>query len=386
MADYYELLGIPRDATNEQIKKAYRQLALLYHPDRNAGSKEAEEKFKEVTAAYEVLRDPEKRARYDRYGEAAFAGGGADFQHFDFADALSIFMRDFGGLMGLDVSFGMRTVRGRERSRKRRGEDVRLRLPITLAEVASGTTKRLQVATLVGCEACGATGSKDGASPVPCSTCGGTGEVRRVQRSMLGQLVSVMPCRTCGGEGSMIAQPCPVCLGEGRKRDEREVEIEIPPGVTSENYLTMRGNGNAGFAGGPPGDLIVLIDVEEDERFVRDGRDIISEVRITFSQAALGTEVEVPTVEGGKADLTVPAGTQHGQMLRIRGRGLASLEGRGRGDHLVRVSVWTPQDLSPEEEKLFRRLGEIERPAPEVTSRDSDPGFWAKVKEALGGG
>lgn len=384
MADYYEILGVRRDATEEEIKKAYRRLALQYHPDRNEGSKEAEEKFKEVTAAYEVLRDPEKRALYDRYGEAGLKGAPGGFPGFDFAQAVEIFMRDFGGL-GFEEIF-MRPGRRGRRPSGRRGENVRVRVPLTLAEVATGTRKTIRLAVLDPCDSCRGTGSRGGAAPVPCAACDGTGEVRRVQRSLFGQFMSVTPCPTCGGEGWRIAERCPACGGEGRVRVEREIEVEIPAGVTSENFLTLRGQGHAGVAGGARGDLIVLIEVAEDERFVRDGQNVIYTLPITFAQAALGDEVEVPTVEGGRVRLTIPRGVQHGHMLRLRGKGLPSVDGGPRGDQYVRILVWTPRELSPEEEALFRRLREVERPPPAHAEGASGQGFWAKVKEVLGGG
>lgn len=386
MEDYYEILGVPRNATEEEIKKAYRRLALKYHPDRNEGSKEAEEKFKEVTAAYEVLRDPEKRALYDRYGEAGLKGGAGGFPGFDFAQAVEIFMRDFGGFGGFEEIFarpGRR--RGAARSRGQRGENIRVRVPLTLTEVATGTRKKIRLGVLDPCESCSGTGSRGGAAPVACQACGGTGEVRRVQRSMFGQFMSVTPCRTCGGEGWRIAERCPGCGGEGRVRVEREIEVEIPAGVSSENFLTLRGQGHAGVAGGARGDVIVLMEVAEDERFVREGQNVIYALPITFSQAALGDEVEVPTVEGGCVRITIPRGVQHGELLRIRGKGLPSVDGGPRGDQYVRVVVWTPRELSPEEEAVFRMLREVEQAPPAQPERGSGQGFWAKVKEALGG-
>ena len=276
MADYYELLGVSRSADTEEIKKAYRQLALKYHPDRNEGSKEAEERFKEVTEAYEVLRDPEKRAVYDRYGDQGLKGraGPGGFGGFDFADAIEVFMRDFGGFSGFEDLFGMRGART-QRMASRKGQTVRLRLPLTLKDVAHGATRKLRVALLDSCDACSGSGSEGGTAPSPCGACGGSGEERHVQRSVFGQFVSVQPCRACGGEGRVIANPCATCRGEGRVRSEREVEVEVPPGVTSENFITLRGQGSVGPRGGPRGDLVVLLEVQEDPRFVRDGSDLI---------------------------------------------------------------------------------------------------------------
>jgi molecular chaperone DnaJ len=389
MSDYYQLLGVPRDADGEQIKKAYRKLALQYHPDRNDGSKEAEERFKEVTEAYEVLRDSEKRALYDRYGKQGVRGAGAGpgSAGFDFNEAIDIFMRDFGGFAGfggLEDLFGQRGARS-QRTATRRGKTVRIRLPLTLAEVATGVTKKVRVSLLEQCEACEGSGAEAGTAPSVCGTCGGSGEERLVQRSIVGQFVSVQPCRTCGGEGQVIERPCPRCSAEGRVRVEREIDVEVPAGVTSENFLTLRGRGSVGPRGGPRGDLVVLLEVEEDQRFVRDGSDLIHELLVTFAQAALGAEVEVPTIEG-MARVTVPAGIQSGEALRLRGLGLPELNGGVRGDQIVRIVVWTPTDLTSDQERLLRELAEVEHGAPATVRRGTHKGFWSRVKEALTGG
>ncbi len=385
MADYYELLGVPRAADAEEIKKAYRQLALKHHPDRNEGSKEAEERFKEVTEAYEVLRDAEKRAVYDRYGEQGLKGrpGPGGFGGFDFADAIEVFMRDFGGFSGLEDLFGGRGGRT-SRMASRKGQTVRLRLPLTLQDVASGVRKTLRVSLLDSCDQCGGTGAEAGASAAVCGVCGGAGEERHVQRSVFGQFVSVQPCRTCGGEGRVIENPCTTCRGDGRVRREQDVEVEVPAGVTSENFLTLRGQGSVGPRGGPRGDLVVLLEVQEDPRFIRDGVDLVFELPVTFGQAALGTEVDVPTVDG-TAKVSIPQGIQSGELLRLRGLGLPELNGTSRGDQLVRVVVWTPSDMSTAQEELLRQLREIESPAPESIHRKGRQGFWSKVKEAFSG-
>ncbi len=383
MADYYERLGVSRDATTEEVKKAYRKLALKYHPDRNEGSKDAEARFKEVTEAYEVLRDSEKRATYDRFGEQGLRGGqgGAGFGGFDFADAIQVFMRDFGGFGGFEEIFGGRG--GGARSREPgKGQTLRVRLPLTLLDVARGVTKKLRVAVLDPCEDCGGSGAEPGTSPSPCRSCGGSGEERVVQRSVFGQFVSVRPCSTCGGEGRVIESPCGKCRGDGRIRTERELEVEVPQGVGSENFLTLRGQGNTGPRGGPKGDIIVLLDVQEDPRFRRNGEDLLFDLAITFGQAALGAEVEIPTVEA-TARLTIPAGLQSGEVLRLRGQGLPGLHGRGRGDQLVRVRVWTPRKLNKEQERILKELMELEDAPPEEAGSAEEKGFWSKVKEAF---
>ncbi len=272
MSDFYEILGVPRDADEATLKRAYRRLAMEYHPDRNNGDRIAEAKFKEVTEAYEVLRDPEKRAVYDRYGEAGIKGGAGQaygFHPFDLSEALNIFMRDFGGggaFGGFEELFG-----GGHHARQaaRQGNDLKAAVSLTLEDVATGTKKTLKYKVLVPCEACGGSGAKAGTQPQTCRTCGGSGEVRRAQRSIFGQFLSVSPCPTCGGEGRVIAEPCQICRGDGRTRTDRTVAVDVPPGVSSSNYITLRGQGHAGPRGGPAGDLVVMLEVEDDERFER---------------------------------------------------------------------------------------------------------------------
>ncbi len=385
MADYYDILGVPRDADPEQIKKAYRKLAMEHHPDRNLGSPDAEERFKELSEAYEVLKDPQRRAAYDRFGKEGLRGGGFGdpFQGgFDLHDAIEIFMRDFGGAGGFEEIFGRRRRSGRRRSGS--GETLRVRLPVSLKDVITGATKTIRISVLESCEACGGSGSGDEHGPETCPTCAGRGEERIAQRSVFGQFVSVAVCRTCGGEGTVIRQPCATCHGEGRVRTEKEVEVEVPPGVTSDNYITLRGRGNVGTRGGPRGDIMVLLEVEEDERFRREGRHLLTDLVVTFAQAALGAEVEVPTVEG-TAQVDVPAGIQSGQVVRIRGHGFPDLNGGRRGDLMVRVRVWTPTELSGEQRALFTKLREAEDPAPKrVDEREAGSGgFWSKVREAF---
>jgi molecular chaperone DnaJ len=392
MADYYELLDVPRDADPEQIKKAYRKLAMKYHPDRNNGSKEAEERFKELTEAWEVLRDPERRARYDRFGpEAARAGGpGGGFAGgFDLQDALEMFMRDFGGGGGggFEDLFAGQRRRSRTRGGTRKGETVRVTLPLTLAEVVHGATRTLRIRLLESCGRCNGTGSADGAAPAPCGTCGGTGEERVAQRSVFGQFVSLTTCRTCRGEGVVIPTPCEVCHGEGRVRGEGQVEVEVPAGVTAENYITLRGQGNVGPRGGARGDIMVMLEVAEDPRFVREGNHLVVDVPVTFAQAALGDRIEVPAVEG-PVEVDLPAGIQSGQALRVRGRGVPELNGRGRGDLIARIRVWTPESLTSAQRELLQSLRELEDPAPEGAPGSEEDagarrGFWSRVKEAF---
>jgi molecular chaperone DnaJ len=376
MADFYEILGVPRDADADTIKRAYRRLAMEHHPDRNQGSSEAEEQFKKITRAYDVLRDPEKRSSYDRFGERGVGGGGGGtYGGFDFSDALEIFMRDFGGFGGFE---GGRQSRGAREA----GSNIRVRLSLSLAEVASGVAKTIRVSVLETCGTCTGSGAAPGSAPVTCSTCNGSGQERIAQRSVFGQFVSVMPCRRCAGEGRVIEQPCVTCRGDGRVRREKNVEVEVPAGVGSDNYLTMRGSGNVGPRGGPAGDLLVLFEVEEDSRFTRDGANLLHDLAISFGQAALGDRVEVPTVDG-VATVTVPSGIQSGTVLRLRGHGLPQLDGRGRGDQMIRVHVWTPERLSSEQEKVMIRLRELEDAPPVPSESRERKGFWSRVKEAL---
>jgi molecular chaperone DnaJ len=373
VSDFYVLLGVAREATEAEIKKAYRKLAMEFHPDRNP-SPQAEGRFKEITEAYEVLRDPQKRAAYDRYGKAGVGAGasGFGFHHVDLSEALNIFMRDFGGFESL---FG-----GGRRSRtdERRGQDIRVTVRLTLTEVALGAKRSVKLKSLERCTACQGSGAKSGSKPTTCSSCNGSGEVRRAARSMFGQFISVAPCPTCGGEGTVIQQPCEVCRGEGRVRGERTVSVDIPAGVSTNNYLTLRGEGAVGPRNGPKGDLLVMLDIKDDERFERQGDDLIYDLPLSFSQAALGGDYQIPTPYGDER-LHVPGGTQPETVLRMRGRGLPVLGQDSKGDLLVRVHVWTPESLTDEQERLFQELAKLEGEPPKRS-----PGFWSKLKEALG--
>ncbi len=375
MADFYGVLEVERTASDEEIKKAYRRLAMKFHPDRNNGAKEAEERFKEITEAYDVLRDPQKRAAFDRYGEAGLRGGAGGFHHVDLSEALGIFMRDFGGLGGLESLFGMGAA-----ADPRAGADVKITVPLTLAEVATGVEKKILIRVLEPCAKCDGSGAESGSKSQTCPTCSGRGEVRRAQRSFFGQFVSVTTCPTCHGEGKVVHTPCKVCRGEGRIRGEREVTVQIPPGVATGQYMTLRDAGNAGVRGGHRGDVHVLFEVADDPRFERDGEDLYTEVLTTYPQLALGSQVSVPTV-AGHTTLDVPAGTQSGQVFHLRGRGLPRVNSGGVGDLHVRVQLWTPERLTEDERQIIGRLGELQ---PGVPADGRSKGFWAKMKEALG--
>jgi molecular chaperone DnaJ len=346
---------------------------MQYHPDRN-GAADAEARFKEIAEAYEVLIDPEQRQLYDRYGEAGLKGGAAGFHHVDLSEALNIFMRDFGGLGGFEAIFGG----GRQQAEARRGQDIRVTVKLSLQEVATGAKRTIKLKTMLPCDNCAGTGAAKGSRPMPCAACGATGEVRRATRSMFGQFVAVSPCPTCQGEGVVIQDPCEVCRGDGRTRGERSVPVEIPAGVSSNNYITLRGQGAAGPRKGPAGDLLILLEVKDDERFERQGDDLYYDLPLSFSKAALGVTVAVPTPYGEER-LPVPAGVQAGTVLRIRGKGLPRLGASGAGDLNVRVHIWTPQSLTAEQRALFEALGKVEGEPPKESG-----GFWSRLKEALG--
>jgi molecular chaperone DnaJ len=377
--DYYAVLGVARGASEAEIKKAYRKLAMTYHPDRNNGDKAAEEKFKEITEAYEVLCDPEQRATYDRYGEAGSRGAGSagfGFGHVDLSEALNVFMRDFGGLGGFDAIFGGE----RARRDRHRGADLKVTLKLTLADVATGTTKTVRVRTLDRCTTCGGSGARSGAHPTTCGTCGGTGEVRRSTRSMFGQFLAVSPCPSCAGEGTVILDPCPKCQGDGRVKAEKTVEIEVPAGVADHHYLTVRGQGVPGPRNGPPGDLTAVLEIAEDPRFERHGDDLIHDLPVSFTQAALGGEVTVPTPFGDTV-LKIHAGTQTGTMYRVRGKGLPRLGEGGHGDLHVRVHVWTPTHLTAEQRERLERLAEVEGAPPKEGNAGRK--LWEEIRRAF---
>jgi molecular chaperone DnaJ len=374
MADFYKVLGIARDASDDEIKKSYRKLAMQYHPDRNGGSKEAEERFKEITEAYDVLRDGNKRAVFDRYGEEGLHRHGPQPHHVDLSEALGIFMRDFGGFSGFEEMFG-----GGSRGNQRSGADIKITMPLTLAEVMTGIEKNIVVKLLDPCDRCEGTGAEPGTKPQRCATCAGSGEVRRAQRSFFGQFVSVAPCPTCAGQGKTIDIPCKRCKGEGRSRGEHTITVPIPAGVATGQYLMLRGQGSVGPLGGPRGDILVAFEVEDDPRFERDGADLYTEVLVTYSQLVMGADVQAPYI-GTTISLRVPSGTQSGQLFQLRGRGLPRVNASGSGDLNVRVQLWTPQSMSDEEQKLVRTLRDVESAPPATRPR----GFWSRMKDALG--
>lgn len=376
MADFYATLGVARNASESDIKLAYRKLAMTWHPDRNNGSREAEEKFKEITEAYDVLRDPGKRATYDRFGEAGLRGGSGGFHHVDLSEALNIFMRDLGGFAGFGDLFG---GGGGGETGPRSGSDIRITFPLRLSEVATGVERTLPAKLLVTCDRCDGKGAEPGTEAARCATCAGAGEVRRAQRSFFGQVISVTPCPTCAGEGTVITSPCRKCRGEGRVRQEEQITIRIPAGVATGQYMTMRGAGNVGPRGGGRGDILIVFEVEEDPRFERDGEDLYCEVLVTYPQLVLGADVEVPTISSS-VTLHVPPRTESGQVFHLKGRGLPRVNASGIGDLHIRLQLHTPDTMIEEEERLIKRLGEIQVAPLERRAK----GFWSKVKESLG--
>jgi molecular chaperone DnaJ len=378
--DYYEVLGISRSASQEEIKKAYRKLAVKFHPDKNPGDAKAEEQFKEATEAYEVLKDGQKRRQYDQLGHAAFSQGpgpsNQGFGGFDLSDALRAFVRDFGGFGDIDDLFASGGRRGR---RRQRGQDLQVRLPLTLEEIATGVEKKIKLNKLKPCDVCHGSGAASGSERQTCPTCGGAGEIRQVSRSILGQFVNVTTCPQCHGEGEIITKPCPECKGEGRLRGSVTLAVKVPPGVSSGNYIPIHGAGHAAPKGGEPGDVLVVIEEKEHDLFVRHHEHLVYEMPISVAQAALGDQVTVPTLDG-TASLHVPSGTQSEKIFKLAGRGLPRLNSRGRGDLLVKVTVWIPGRLTSEQKQLFEKLAETEGLKPPRTDRS----FFDKLRQTLG--
>ncbi len=357
--DYYEILGVTKTASVEEVKKEYRKLALQFHPDRNPDDKASEEKFKEATEAYEVLSDGDKRARYDRFGHQGVKN--SDFGHYQNAnDIFSHFADIFGGMGGgsiFDQFFGGQQQRSP--NAPERGADIQMRLQLTLEEIATGVEKTVRIKHLKTCSVCTGSGAKAGTSVDTCPTCQGSGQVRQVRSMGFGQFVNVMTCPTCQGAGRTIRERCTNCSGEGRVMEESTLKVKIPAGVSEGNYLTLGAGGHAGKRGGPSGDAIVIIQEAEHDLFVRDGDDVVLDLEVTFPQAALGAEVDVPTLYGHSL-LRIAAGTQSGTLLRMRDKGIQHLNNSGKGDQLVRVQIATPKKLTKDEKALLEQLSKTE--------------------------
>ena len=371
--DYYEILGVQKNASADEIKKAYRQLALKHHPDRNPGDADAEKKFKEAAEAYDVLGDAQKRRQYDQFGKAGLKGG---FRPHDFADIHDIFSA-FGDIFGGSIfedffGGGTRTRRG-----PRRGASLRCEIVLTLEECAASAQKTIKLRRQELCEVCGGSGAKPGTQPIRCSTCGGVGVVQQSQ----GFFSIRTTCPRCRGEGRVIESPCTGCAGSGHVQRRREITVRIPAGVADGMQIPMEGEGEAGEPGAPRGDLYCFIRVREHEFFERHGSDLLTRVPITFSQAALGGQVDVPTITGKTTTVKVPAGTQSGQILRLRGQGMPSIRGHATGDLLVQVYVETPRKLTPEQKRLLRELATTE----EANVSPERKSFFDKLKRYLKG-
>lgn len=389
--DYYEVLGVDKNATDDELKKAFRKLARQYHPDVNPGDKEAEEKFKEVNDAYETLSDPNKRAQYDQFGPDGPTGGFGGFGGGQgFGDMGDIFDMFFGGGFG-----SAQSQRG-----PRRGQDLRYDLTIDFEEAVFGTEKTISIPRWETCQTCNGSGAKAGSSPVTCPRCHGTGQEKVMQKTPFGSFQSVKTCPECGGKGTVIKDPCPDCNGQGKKRMTRKLEVKVPAGVDTGSRLRMSGEGEAGEMGGPKGDLYIYINVRAHKIFQRNEDDVYMEQEINFVEAALGADIQVPTLEGD-VTLTIPAGVQNGAKFRMKGKGIKNVKGYGKGDQYVTIKVVTPKNLTAEQRELFKKLGETmvvkesnhttntfddDKKKTDMTrgaEKSKDKGFFSKIKDAV---
>jgi len=379
--DYYEILGISKGASTDEIKKAYRKVAMQFHPDRNPGDKGAEEKFKEAAEAYEILSDADKKAQYDRYGHAGVSGqgrggygGGMNMEDI-FSQFGDIFGEDlFGNIFG----GGQRGGRGQHRARGVRGSNLRVKLKLNYEEIAKGVSKNIKVKKYVSCTTCDGNGAKDKGSVQNCNNCGGSGQVRKVQNTFLGQMQTVTTCPACNGEGTTITAKCPACKGEGRIYGEETVSIEIPAGVQEGMQMNVNGRGNAGERGGMNGDLIILIEEEQHKELHREGLNVAYDLHLSFTDAVFGTQVEVPTIDG-RAKIKIPPGTQSGKVFRLKGKGFPAVNAYEKGDQLIHVNLWTPQHVSADEKNMLEKLAQSPnfKPHPEKGAKN----FFDRIKE-----
>jgi len=382
--DYYDVLGVSKGSSADEIKKAYRKLAIKYHPDKNPNDKTAEDKFKEAAEAYEILSNPEKKQRYDHYGHAgvggASGGGGYGGGGMNMEDIFSQFGDIFGGGGGspFDSFFGGGQQQSRGGRRVAKGSNLRIKVKLTLEEIANGAEKKIKVNKQVTCKTCDGTGAKDRSSVSTCSTCGGSGAVRRVTNTILGQMQTSSTCPTCNGSGSQITSKCNSCHGEGTVRGEETISINIPAGVSDGMQLSMSGKGNAAPNGGIPGDLIILIEEIPHETLKREGNNIVYDLHVSIVDAALGYSAEVPTIDG-KAKIKIDPGTQSGKLLRLKGKGIPEINSYHRGDEIIHVNIWTPKALSSEERELLEKLRESPNFKPQPGKNDKS--FFEKMKE-----
>jgi molecular chaperone DnaJ len=375
--DYYEILGVSKTAAVDEIKKAYRMMAIKFHPDKNPNDPTAEEKFKEAAEAYEVLSNTDKRQRYDRFGHQGMNGGFGGGNNMSMEDIFSQFGDIFGQGSPFESFFGG-GAGGAGRRPVRKGSNLRIKLKLNLEEIANGADKKIKVKRYVACQTCGGNGAKNGTSLSNCTRCNGSGQERRVVNTMLGQMVSTSTCSTCNGEGKIVTDRCETCHGEGRVTEEEVIPVKIPAGVGEGMQLSMSGKGNVPQRGGMPGDLLIVIEEEPDEILKRDGNNVVYDLHINFADAALGTNVEVPTIEG-KVKIKIDPGTQSGKILRLKGKGIKDINGYNRGDQLVHINIWTPKNLTREETTLLERLRDSPNFAPKPGK--DEKGFFEKMKE-----
>lgn len=386
--DYYEILGVAKSATADEIKKAYRKVAMQYHPDRNPGDKSAEEKFKEAAEAYEVLSDQDKRAQYDRFGHAGMSGAGRGGFNGGPGMNMDDIFSQFGDIFGDDIfgSFFGGQARGGNarggRPRGARGSNLRIKIKLTYEEIAKGASKTVKVKKYVTCNTCNGNGAKDKNAVQTCGTCGGNGQVRKVTNTFLGQMQTVTTCPVCNGEGTTITQKCGSCKGEGRVYGEETVTLDIPAGVQEGMQLNLGGKGNAGERGGSPGDLIILIEEETHPHLQRDGLNVVYDLYVSFPDAVFGTSLEVPTIDG-KAKIKIPAGTQSGKIFRLKGKGFPSINNHyEKGDQLIHINVWTPQNISSEEKEALEKMQRSDNFTPKPEKNEKS--FFDRVKEMFG--
>lgn len=376
--DYYEILEVEKSASEQEIKKAYRKMAIKFHPDKNPDDDEAEAKFKEAAEAYEVLSSAEKKARYDQFGhEGMRNGGGFSGAGMSMDDIFSQFGDIFGGAFG-GAFGGFGGGQSQSRRRVNRGSNIRVKVALTLQEISNGVEKKIKVNKYVGCNACSGSGAKHGSSMSTCSTCNGAGQVVQVTNTFLGQMQTASTCPSCHGEGQTITEKCPECSGQGVVLGEDVINIKIPAGVEEGMQLSVTGKGNAGARGGIPGDMLVLIEEKDHPELLRDGRNLLHDKYISISDAALGTNIEVPTIDG-KARIKIQPGTQAGKVMRLKGKGLPDVNRYGRGDLLVTINVWTPKELNKEERAIMEKLAKSENFKPNPSSKDKS--FFDRMKE-----